>query len=216
VTQFFKSLITGFESSFKVILGKIRKMNTKTAKTVYPVIDLIRERWSPRHYRIGFIPDSEMNTILEAATWSFSGGNLQPWYYIYAHRETSGFVKILECLTPSNQAWAKNAAVLMVCLAKLEREPGKPNPKARHDLGAANMLLVLQARSMDIYGHPMGGYDYDKMIETLDFDPLVYEPIACIALGYLGDPDELDETARQKEMAERQRKGINEISSDIG
>jgi nitroreductase len=153
-----------------------------------------------------------MNTILEAASWSFSGGNLQPWYYLYAHRETPGFDQILQCLTPSNQVWAKNAAVLMVALAKIERDPGKPNPKARHDLGAANMLLILQARSMDIFGHPMGGYDAAKIHETFGIDPAVYEPVVCIALGHRGDPEELEESQKIKEMAVRTRKPVAEIS----
>jgi len=190
-------------------------MDQKKAKTKYPVLDLIRERWSPRHYKIGNISDTELNTMLEAASWSFSSGNLQPWYYLYAHRDTPGFIKILDCLTPSNQAWARNAAVLMVGLAKKERDPGKPNLKAKHDLGAANMLLILQARSMNIFGHPMGGYDSDKIIETLDVDPSVYEPVACIALGYRGDPDLLEDPAREKEMAVRTRKDIGEISRNI-
>ena len=190
-------------------------MDQKKAKTKYPVLDLIRDRWSPRHYRAGSISEMEMNTMLEAASWSFSSGNLQPWYYLYAHRDTPGFEKILGCLTTSNQLWAKNAAVLTVGLAKKERDPGKPNLKAKHDLGAANMLLILQARSMDIFGHPMGGYDSDKIIEVFEIDPLVYEPVVCIALGYPGDPDELDETQRAKEMAVRTRKGISEISRKI-
>ena len=173
-------------------------MDQKKAKTTNPVIDLIRDRWSPRHYNPGTITDADLNTMLEAASWSFSSGNLQPWYYLYAHRDAPGFEKILSCLTTSNQVWAKSAAVLMVGLAKLERDPGKPNQKARHDLGAANMLLVLQARSMGIFGHLMGGYDTDRITSELGVDDSVYEPVACIALGYRGDPDQLEESQREK------------------
>ena len=190
-------------------------MDQKKAKTIYPVLDLIRDRWSPRHYRAGSISETEMNTMLEAASWSFSGGNLQPWYYHYAHRDTPGFTRILENFSPTNQVWAVKASVLIVSLAKKERDPGKPNLWSKHDLGAANMLLILQARSMNIYGHPLGGFDSVKMCEALEIDTLVYEPVACIALGYLGDPDELDETQRAKELAVRTRKGIREISKRL-
>lgn len=187
-------------------------MDQKKARTTYPVIDLIRNRWSPRSFSAEAISETDMNTMLEAASWSFSSGNLQPWYYLYAHRDSPGFGTILDGLSAGNQIWAKNAAVLMVSLAKKERDPGKPNLKAKHDLGAANMLLILQALSMNIYGHPMGGYDAEKLEATLEIDTAVYEPVACIALGYPGDPDQLDETLREKEMAERTRKGITEIS----
>jgi nitroreductase len=190
-------------------------MNPKTAKTIYPVIELIRERWSPRFYKPGFISEEQMNTILEAACWSFSGGNLQPWYYLYADRETAGFGNILDCLAAGNQAWAKNAAVLMIALAKKERDPGKPNPWSKHDLGAANFSMILQARSMNIYGHPMGGFNSEKIIDLLKIDALTYEPVVCISFGYLGDPGLLDELQREKELGERTRKAIGEISERL-
>ncbi|HBB92004.1 MAG TPA: nitroreductase [Bacteroidales bacterium] len=187
----------------------------KSATTRYPVLDMIRERWSPRSFSPEMISEENLNTLLEAASWSFSGGNMQPWFYLYAHRGTSGFYKILDCLTPGNQSWARNASVLMVTLAKKERDPGRPNPWSKHDLGAANMNLILQALSMNIYGHLMGGFDAGKVIESLDVDPSVYEPVACIALGYKGDPGQLDESQREKELAPRTRKGIDEISREI-
>ena len=190
-------------------------MIQKKAKTTYPVIDLIRDRWSPRSFSAESITETDMNTIIEAASWSFSGMNLQPWFYIYAHRGTPGFDKILAGLAAGNQVWAKQAAVLLVSLAKKERDPGKPNPWSRHDLGAANMLLVLQALTMNIYGHHMAGFDPAKIIEDLSIDPSVYEPVTCIALGYPGDPDQLDESLKERELAERTRKAPIEISRKV-
>lgn len=137
---------------------------------------------------------------------------MQPWYYIYAHRGTPGFDKILSNLSSGNQGWAKNAAVLMVSMARKERDPGKPNLWSKHDLGAANMKMVLQALSMNIYGHFMGGFNSAGMAETLDIDTTVFEPVACIALGHQGDPEQLEETLRIRETEPRKRKGIEEIS----
>jgi nitroreductase len=190
-------------------------MSAKSAKTINPVIDLIRNRWSPRSFSDKPIKESDMDTLLEAASWSFSGGNLQPWYYLYAHKGSPGFDMILKNISAGNRGWVDHAAVLMVCLAKKEREPGKPNLWSKHDLGAANMLLILQALSQNIYGHPMGGYDPIKMAEDLKIDTEVYESVACIALGYLGDPSQLNESLRVMEIAERKRKSIEEISRRI-
>lgn len=187
-------------------------MNPKSAQTQHAVLDLIRNRWSPRHFSADPISEADMNTLLEAASWSFSAGNMQPWFYLYAHRGTEGFDKILACLDAGNQSWAKNAAVLMVTLAKKERDPGKPNNWAKHDLGAANMLLALQATSMGFFAHPMGGFNSAKVFETLDVDSTVYDTGPCIALGYPGDPGELEEPQREKEMAPRHRKHVSEIS----
>lgn len=187
-------------------------MEIKTANTVNPVIELLRKRWSPRSFSARELSAEDMLTLLEAASWSFSGGNLQPWFYIYAYRATPGFERILNNLSLGNQGWAKNAAVLMVSLAKRERDPGKPNLWSKHDLGAANMQMVLQALSMNIYGHFMGGFDSNKMAESLNIDTTIYEPVACIALGYPGDPGVLVESLRIRETEERKRKNIDEIS----
>jgi nitroreductase len=190
-------------------------MHIKTAMTDHPILDLLRNRWSPRSFSNATISSEDINILLEAAIWSFSGGNLQPWFYIYAHRGTEGFENILNNLSGGNQGWAKHAAVLMVSLAKKERDPGKPNLWSKHDLGAANMQMVLQALSMNIYGHFMGGFNSAGMAETLNIDTTVYEPIACIALGYLGDPEQLEETLIIRETEPRKRKKIDEISKLI-
>jgi nitroreductase len=50
----------------------------KSAKTNNPVIDLIKDRWSPRSFSNKRISQEDMNTILEAASWAFSTSNVQP------------------------------------------------------------------------------------------------------------------------------------------
>ena len=50
----------------------------KNAKTRFPVLDLIRKRWSPRSYSQKEIVEKDVLTLLEAASWSFSASNLQP------------------------------------------------------------------------------------------------------------------------------------------
>jgi nitroreductase len=188
----------------------------KTATTQYPVIELLKERWSPRSFDpTAVISDEQMNTLLEAASWSFSGGNMQPWFYLYSHRGSGGFAKILDCLNAGNQTWAKNASVLVMTLARKERDPGKPNPWSKHDLGAANMSLVLQALSLSIHCHPMGGYDQSRMAASLGIDTNVFDLVACIAIGYMASPDLLDQELREKELAPRKRKPISEISEKI-
>lgn len=187
-------------------------MHIKIARTARPILELIRNRWSPRSFSSDKISEEDLSTLFEAASWSFSAGNMQPWYYLYGYRGTPGFDNILHNLSAGNQVWAEKAAVLVVSLAKRERDPGKPNLWAKHDLGAANMLLIIQALSMNIYGHPMAGFDALKMAEVLNIDTKVYEPVACIALGYPGDPGQLEQSLYNQEVAERKRKKIEEIS----
>lgn len=185
----------------------------KSAKTNNPVIDLIKDRWSPRSFSNKRISQEDMNTILEAASWAFSTSNVQPWNYTYAHREESGFQKLLDCLLPGNQAWAKNAAVIISVNMNPNHDNGKPNVTAMHDIGAANATMSLQALSMGIHSHVMGGFDAVKTTEILQLNTKLQTPVVFIALGYLDAPEKLEEPFRTRELGERKRKPINEIST---
>lgn len=184
----------------------------KLAETNFPVHELIKKRWSPRSFQLKKISGNDVLTLLEAASWAFSANNLQPWFYIYSHRGTEGFDKILDCLVPGNQLWAKTASVLVISFAQVINENGKPNNWAKHDLGAANMQLAIQAVSIDIYSHFMAGFDKQKTKETIPFDANIWEPVAFIALGYPDDAEKLEEPYRSWEMAPRTRKPLEKIS----
>src|SRR5437868_10637421 len=135
-------------------MQKERHMSIKIAETKHPVIDLIKQRWSARSFSDKPISESDMHTLLEAASWAFSANNAQPWEYIYAHnQDTEAFTKLHSCLLGGNQPWTKNAAVLMAVCAHKKLENGHENKAARHDVGSANASLMLQATSMHIFGH---------------------------------------------------------------
>jgi nitroreductase len=187
-------------------------MSSKIANTTHPVIDLIKDRWSARSFSNKEISQQDLETILEAGSWAFSSNNAQPWHFVYAHRHDASFQKLVNCLMPGNQPWAKNAAVLMVVLADKKNANGSENRIARHDVGAANATLMLQALTMGIYGHVMGGFDAAKVIETLGIDPEVLDPVVMIALGYLDAPEKLEEPFKTRELSTRSRKSVNEIA----
>lgn len=187
-------------------------MSIKIAQTQYPIHELIRNRWSARSFRDQFISQYDMNRLLEAASWAFSGNNSQPWRYVYAHRNSEGFEQLWHCLLGGNQPWAKDAAVLMICLAQTNSGTDKPNAWAKHDLGAANATLVLQAFSMDIYAHVMAGFYADKAIAIAQANPNEWEAVTMMALGYRDDADKLVEPFKTRELTPRSRKPIEEFS----
>jgi len=168
-------------------------MSIKIAKTNHSVIDLIKDRWSARSFSDKDISQNELETILEAGSWAFSSNNAQPWSFVYAHRKDSSFEKLTNCLMGGNQPWAKNAAVLIAVLGDKKNANGTENKIARHDVGAANATLMLQALSMGIYGHVMGGFDAAKAVETIGINTETHEPIVFIALGYLDSAEKLEE-----------------------
>ncbi len=187
----------------------------KIAQTIHPVLDLIRNRWSPRSFMQEEIEQKDLETLLEAASWAPSAVNEQPWEYIYAHRGSVGFETIKNCLLPGNASWAKAAAVLLVSVARTVYTANqKENTAALHDVGMANAQLLLQAQSMNIYGHIMGGVDREKLIFTLGLNAQQYA-IGVIALGYLDIPDKLEEPFKTRELQPRQRKFLNEFSRSL-
>jgi nitroreductase len=182
----------------------------KEAVTAHPVAGFIRERWSARAFADMPIPEEQMATIFEAATWASSSMNAQPWRFVYGNKGDTVFNGLFDVLMPGNQPWAKNAAVLIAVIAHLRHGTANAvNTHAMHDVGAAQILLLLQARELGIYGHQMGGFYRDKAREFLGLND-DYEIATIIALGYLGDPEQLTEPFRSRELMSRSRKPLQE------
>lgn len=183
----------------------------KRAKTQFPVLDVIKDRWSARSFSDKPISEETINTLIEAATWSFSSNNEQPWRFAVAHRGTPLFEKFFSLLAGGNQPWCKNAAVLILSIGKRTMTSNNMlNPAMMHDVGAANMLLTLQANSMGIYTHVLGGYDAKGTKEMFDLGD-DFEPVYMIAAGYLDEPDKLVEPFKTREITPRSRKSVSEI-----
>ena len=183
----------------------------KKADTKYQLHDLISRRWSPRAFSSQPLDEDLIKEIFDAARWAPSASNNQPWRYVYAVRGTKGFDQLWSCLASGNQPWARNAAVLFVAMAdsKIEGRDRK-NAWAEHDLGMANAQLILQALSRDVYAHMMGGFSADKVSDLLDLDETV-KPVCMGVMGYLGDPEDLEERNREREMAARSRRPLESI-----
>lgn len=187
----------------------------KAANTKYAVSETIKKRFSPRAFADTPISEAETLTILEAASWAASAMNEQPWEYHFALKGTAGFEKICSGLLPGNQPWAKNAAVLVVAIAKTHFQANQnPNHWATHDLGMANATLLLQAATMDIYGHCMAGFDKEKITTSLHLNEQQM-PVCVIALGHLGDVAHLEEPFKGRELTPRSRKSIEIFTKKV-
>jgi nitroreductase len=183
----------------------------KKANTTYPVLDIIKNRWSPRSFSDKAVSSDDLHTIVEAATWSFSAMNEQPWRYVIAKKGSPLFNAFLDALYPGNKPWNENAAALILSIRKTTYTgTDKININAMHDIGAANILLTLQANSMGIYTHIMEGYSKDEVKALLNLEEGL-EPVVMIALGYPDVAHKLDEPFKTRELTPRTRKGLNEI-----
>lgn len=188
------------------------KTNSKIAQIKYPIHYLLRRRWSPRAFSHEMIEPEKMQSLFEAARWAPSSFNEQPWYFIMAKREDEeAYKRLLDCLAEGNAGWAQNAPILMISVAKQHFEHNdKQNRHALHDVGMAVENLIIQAISFNIYVHQMAGFDKEKARELCDI-PDGYEPVAAMALGYLGDPEALPDKLAEKEKNPRDRKRVRDF-----
>jgi nitroreductase len=171
-----------------------------------PVITEIQERRSRRAYSDIPIEPEKIASLFEAARWAPSSNNEQPWTYIYATKDqTELWYKLLHVLNASNQVWAVNAQLLIISLARKNFiRNDQPNGSAKYDLGGANAFLSLQATQLGLNVHQMGGYDRMKAKEVLNI-PDTYDLGVMMAIGYLGDIENLPENLKQREHAPRER-----------
>jgi len=101
-----------------------------------------------------------LGSLFEAARWSASCYNEQPWRFIVATREDlDAHDRLSDCLVDANRIWAKHAPVLVLCVVKrtFTQNPN-PNRCFWHDLGAATAQLTFQAMSFGLYVQPHGGH----------------------------------------------------------
>jgi nitroreductase len=86
-----------------------------------------------------------------------------------------------------------------------------PNNYAVHDLGAAAVLITLQAASLGLATHQMAGFDWVKAREHFEI-PETYAMGSVMALGYQGDPASLpNERFITQEQSPRTRKPVKEF-----
>ncbi len=174
---------------------------------------LIKDRRSPVLFSDRPVENEKLELLFEAARWAPSSHNQQPWRFILAKKENKvEFDRFFDCLSPGNKLWAINVQVLILSIAETVSSYNKKmNKYAFHDVGLAVGNLLLQATSMGLYIHQMGGYDKEKARYNLKIPP-DYDPVAMIAVGYIAETYEgFPEELVRRERSPRSRKSLNEF-----
>ena len=185
----------------------------KPAETEQDIAPLIAERWSGRVFDANMqISKEHIIALCEAARWAPSCYGDQPWRFLVLDRyqDEVSWQKALDCLSPGNQEWAKNAPLLIVATsATTYSHNGDDNRWVGYDTGAASISLCLQATSLGLMSHQMGGYDADKVRNTFSL-PTDIECWAMIAIGYPAPLDSLSEDQLKRELKQRERRPLTE------
>jgi nitroreductase len=177
------------------------------------ILEIIKERWSPYCFSQVPVEPFKIKAMLEAAGYAPSARNEQPWMFIYTTRDDGViFNDYLEFLVETNRNWAQSAYALLITLARTKYSAtGNPNRYALYDTGMAVSNLLLQAYALDVYAHQMGGFDVEKVRKYFKLDESV-EPVAMMAIGYLGDGSTLLPEYVKRDETRRPRRPLNEYA----
>ncbi|CAG9272637.1 nitroreductase family protein [Paraburkholderia unamae] len=176
--------------------------NQRTAD--HPIDRQFLDRWSPRAFTDDTLPEATLLTFLEAARWAPSSYNAQPWRFVYARRGTAHWSRFVGFLNEFNRGWAQHAAAIVIVVSKKTFvPPGTANPVAlathSFDSGAAWAQLALQASLAGWKAHGLAGIERERIREQLAL-PDDYAIEAALAIGRPGDPAQLSETLRAREV----------------
>jgi nitroreductase len=189
--------------------------DTRRADTSVALHPLIAERWSPRALDRTPLADDEVTALLEAARWAPSANNHQPWRFLVGRVTADGadstYKGLYDSLHEFNQVWVSGAPLLIAAITEVEHEDGSTRDIGPYELGLAVSQLTLEAASRGIYVHQLGGFDAGQVGRTFDV-PVQYRTLAVLAVGRLGDPDDLPGWAAERENAPRERKPLSEIA----
>jgi nitroreductase len=175
-------------------------------KVNFGIAPLLIDRWSPRSMTAEPLLDEELFPLFEAARWAPSSYNCQLWRFIIARRQNQQeFERFWNLLTPGNQVWTKNAAVLIVVASRtLFEYNDKPSVTHSFDAGAAWENLALEATRRELVAHAMEGFDYGRAKTELSI-PNDFDVNAMIAIGRRAPAENLPDKYREMERPSSRR-----------
>lgn len=175
------------------------------------ILEIIQERWSPYAFSSAPVEEFKLKAMFEAAGYAPSCNNEQPWAFVFSTQdEKEVFNDYVGFLSDGNKVWAKNAYALVISMARTRfSHNGNPNRHAFHDTGMAVSNLLLQALALDVYVHQMAGYSVEKVKDYFKLADDI-EPVAMMAVGYLGDGNSLTPELLKRDEKRRPRRSITE------
>ena len=186
----------------------------KPAITQVAIDATLAARWSGRAYDAAkTVSHEQVIALLEAARWAPSCFGDQPWRFVVWNKNTNpqAWQQAFDCIVPGNQAWVKDAPVLLlICADTLFSHNQQPNRWAQYHTGAAAENLCLQASALGLMAHQMGGFDANLTREKFNV-PAQYTPMAMISVGHPADVATLTGDTLARETAARTRKPLSEL-----
>ena len=170
------------------------------------LLPMLRDRrsisaYDPEHE----LADGELALLLEAARWSPSAGNSQPWAFLVGRRGDPAHTSFVGLLAPSVRRWAPAASALVFSLNRVATGPEDDaldySDYAQYDLGQAVALLTVQASALGLGVHQFAAFDHAGL-STLAGVPRHWRVTTGLAVG----------RAVEAELAPRTRRPLDELA----
>lgn len=174
--------------------------------TAEPHIDpLLRGRWSGRVFDARHeLDDADLARLLEAARWSPSAGNSQPWSFIVTKRGEVAHAALTDALSKGNTSWVPAASAVLITLRRVgdDEDPALTfSDYAAYDLGQSVAHLSIQAESMGLSTHQFAGFDHGRVAELFRV-PAAWRVTTAVAIGVRPAADELPLPRVRKDLSE--------------
>jgi len=181
------------------------------SKRSFAINPLLEQRWSPRAYSATHVVDeNELGPCFEAARWSPSSSNSQPWSFAVGFRGDAVFSMIIDSMVAGNALWGKNASALVASIAMTHNDEGTEFSHAIYDVGQAVAHFSVQATSQGLLVHQMAGFDPESLGDALGLDSH-HRVVTLMTIGVLGDVADLPEKLQEREASPRVRKPLSDV-----
>jgi len=160
--------------------------------------EAIKGRRSVRSYKDKKISTQQLEKIMEAAIWSPSGGNAQPWEFIVVGNDND--IKKIKTFSPG--IFGNPAAIIIVC-RDLKRayevggELGR-DTLSMMDISMASQNIMLAAYELGIGSCAVRSFGISAIKRLYDL-PDHINPELLITLGY---PETIPEPPKRREISE--------------
>lgn len=162
--------------------------SSETDRSLFGNSELLSDLFIKRHSGTDFddrpLTEDQIQALIQAARWSPSSYNDQPWNFILCNRYTTpeAYLKVQDSIY--GQEWTENVPFFAIVILRKEFSyNGEVNEWAQYDTGAAALAMSLQATEMGLMAHQIGGFDQENIRENFQI-PQGYDPLVIIAIGY--------------------------------
>jgi hypothetical protein len=146
---------------------------------------LLSSRWSPARFdETAEVGAAEVDSILDAARWSPSAGNSQPWAFIIGRRGDATHIRLVAYLARSSAPWASTAGLLVANLSHryVEDTDWEYSEFSLYDLGQAVAHMTIQAQALGFATRQFRAFDREGLSREFAV-PAHWEVTTMSAIG---------------------------------